>query len=105
MPLPQQGVLVRDLNGTQINLVTEIIDQYLETHQPEQATLTRNKINRAGIATIRFAWAGSIRSGQVHYYRLQQEAFLMEFDNSRDQGRHIHSVWRDFTDDFGNNLL
>ena len=41
-------------------------------------------------------WAGSLRPGQPHYYRLQGPTFLLEFDNSRNSGTHIHSVWRDF---------
>ena len=30
--------------------------------------------------------------------------FLLEFDNSRNSGNHIHSVWRDFAQDFGDQL-
>jgi hypothetical protein len=40
-----------------------------------------------------------------HYYRLQGPTFLLEFDNSRNSGTHIHSVWRDFERDFGSHLL
>jgi hypothetical protein len=39
------------------------------------------------------------------YYRLQGRTFLLEFDNSRNSGTHIHSVWRDFEHDFGRHLL
>jgi hypothetical protein len=28
----------------------------------------------------------------------------MEFDNSRNGGTHVHSVWRDFERDFGLHL-
>ena len=38
------------------------------------------------------------------YYRLQGPTFLLEFDNSRGGGTHIHSVWRDFVEDFGQNM-
>ena len=30
---------------------------------------------------------------------------MLEFDNSRNSGTHIHSVWRDFERDFGRHLL
>jgi hypothetical protein len=40
-----------------------------------------------------------------HYYRLQGPTFVLEFDNSRNGGTHIHSVWRDFQRDFGRHLL
>jgi hypothetical protein len=29
---------------------------------------------------------------------------VLEFDNSRNEGTHIHSVWRDFREDFGRHL-
>jgi hypothetical protein len=32
---------------------------------------------------------------------LQGSTFLLEHDNSRNRGTHIHSVWRDFAEDFG----
>ena len=58
-----------------------------------------------GAAGIRFGWAGSFEPRQPQYYRLQGETFLLEFDNSRNGGTHIHSVWRDFDQDFGRHLL
>jgi hypothetical protein len=63
------------------------------------------RVQRAGIARTRFGWAGSTRPGVPHYYRLQGPTFLLEFDNSRNSGTHIHSVWRDFERDFGRHLL
>ena len=55
--------------------------------------------------TSAFAWAGSIERGQKHYYRVQGPTFLIEFDNSQNDGNHVHSIWRDFNGDFGRDLL
>ena len=38
-------------------------------------------------------------------YRLQGPTFLVEYDNTQNDGNHIHSVWRDFDGDFGRDLL
>ena len=54
---------------------------------------------------IGFAWAGPVEPGQRHYYRVQGPTFLVEFDNTQNNGNHIHSVWRDFDSDFGRDLL
>ena len=43
--------------------------------------------------------------GLKHYYRLQGPTFLIEYDNTQNDGNHIHSVWRDFDRDFGRDLL
>ena len=61
----------------------------------------RAALRAADPARVRFAWHGSARPGEVYYWRAQGDRFLIEHDNSRDAGRHIHSVWRGFGTDFG----
>jgi len=68
------------------------------------ATPSFERISSAGIENIRFGWAGNLEPRRPHYYRLQGPTFLLEFDNSRNGGTHIHSVWRDFEADFGQHL-
>ena len=63
------------------------------------------KIEAAGIEKIGFAWAGSTEPGQRYHYRIQGPTFLIEFDNTQNDGNHVHSVWRDFTGDFGRDVL
>jgi hypothetical protein len=60
-----------------------------------------NSANR----NIYFAWSGGINRGDRRYYRIQTPSFLIEFDDTQDNANHIHSVWRDFTGDFGRDLL
>ena len=62
------------------------------------------RIRAAGLEQIRFGWAGNLEPRRPQYYRLQGPTFLLEFDNSRNGGTHIHSVWRDFQRDFGQSL-
>ncbi|WP_346433328.1 DUF3500 domain-containing protein [Paraglaciecola aquimarina] len=50
-------------------------------------------------------WAGSAKVNNQHYYRIQGETFLIEYDNAQQNGNHIHTVWRDFKNDFGRDLL
>ena len=54
---------------------------------------------------IQFAWSGGINPGDPHYYRVQAASFLIEFDDTQDGANHIHSVWRDVSGDFGQDLL
>ena len=60
---------------------------------------------KAGLDNITFAWAGETAKGKKHYYRIQGPTFLVEYDNTQNDGNHIHSVWRDFNGDFGRDLL
>jgi Protein of unknown function (DUF3500) len=82
-----------------------LLRTYLANHPGAIARDAFARIDRAGIARTRFGWAGSTRPGLPQYYRLQGPTFLLEFDNSRNSGTHIHSVWRDFDRDFGAHLL
>ena len=69
----------------------------------QQARLARAK--QGGSDALRFAWAGATERGKPHYYRVQGPLFLIEYDDSQNDGTHIHTVWRDFTGDFGRDLL
>jgi hypothetical protein len=52
-----------------------------------------------------FAWAGVEEKGGPHYYRLQTPTFIIEYDNTQDKANHVHSVWREFTGDWGADLM
>jgi hypothetical protein len=104
-PLGRVGVPTGDLPSAAQRRVLEIVRTFLANHPPAMAREAFARIERAGIARTRFGWAGSTRPGVPHYYRLQGPTFLLEFDNSRNSGTHIHSVWRDFERDFGRHLL
>jgi hypothetical protein len=54
---------------------------------------------------IQFGWAGATEPAKGHYYRIQGKTFLIEFDNTQANANHIHTVWRDFNGDFGEDLL
>jgi hypothetical protein len=36
---------------------------------------------------------------------VQTPVFLIEMDDTQNDANHIHSVWRDFNGDFGEDLL
>jgi hypothetical protein len=99
------GIAYGDLNTDQQALVREIMQTYLAVLPEAIAAPSLKRLNDAGLENIRFGWAGSMEPRRPKYYRLQGPSFLLEFDNSRNGGNHIHSVWRDFAQDFGYHLL
>lgn len=104
-PLDLVGVPIGDLGPDQQALANEIINTYLNTLPAALAEVQLAQVTEAGPENIRFGWAGPIEARRPHYYRLQGPTFLLEHDNSRNGGTHIHSVWRDFAQDFGHNLV
>jgi len=103
-PLDPVGIPVTELDQDRQAFVNEIIHAYLDTLPAEVAAVQLERVAQAGLENLRFGWAGPIEPRRPHYYRLQGPTFLLEHDNSRNGGTHIHSVWRDFSDDFGQNL-
>ena len=104
-PLPEQGVTFGSLPASQQALLTRLIEVYTSNMEADVAAGRLAKIKAAGVDKVRFAWAGEIEKGKKHYYSIQGPTFLVEYDNTQNNGNHIHSVWRDFNGDFGRDLL
>lgn len=104
-PLEQKGIPAGRLNAEQKQLLMELIQAYVGRNRPEFAKEDLRKIQQAGTERIYFAWAGGTESGEGHYYRVQGPTFLLEYDNTQNNANHIHAVWRDFANDFGEDLL
>lgn len=96
------GVRVDALNEIQQHWVNLIIDEAIGNYQPDIQMAYRDALE-AG--SLRFAWMGSTVRGDPHYFRLQGEDFLYEYDNVQNGGNHVHSVWRSQSGDFGADLL
>lgn len=105
VPLEPVGLLVGEMQADQQGLALEIIRTYLSALPDPLSQTHFERAERAGLENIRFGWAGPLESPRPHYYRLQGPTFLLEHDNSRGGGTHIHSVWRDFAEDFGQHLM
>jgi hypothetical protein len=99
------GITSSNLNDQQRELLLSLLKEYLFRYRTEIAESDLKKIQQAGQDKISFAWAGGLEPGQGHYYRIQGPSFLMEYDNTQDNANHIHSVWRDLQNDFGEDLL
>ena len=54
---------------------------------------------------LHFAWAGPLTPGFRHYYRVQGDDLLIEYDNTADDGNHAHTVLRRPRSDFGDDIL
>lgn len=104
-PLPDQGVLYSALPAAQQALLVRLIEVYTGNMETELAAARMTRLKNAGLDTIRFAWLGETGKGKKHYYSIQGPTFLIEYDNTQNNGNHIHSVWRDFNGDFGRDVL
>jgi hypothetical protein len=104
-PLSPIGIRVTELRPEQAAILVRLLDVYLGRMAEPIAEQRRAALERTDFAEVAFAWAGSTRPGQAHYYRIQGPSFLIEYDNTQNNANHIHTVWRDFDGDFGRDLL
>jgi Protein of unknown function (DUF3500) len=104
-PLEPTGIPVTELQPKQRETLMRIIDAYTSVMAPDLAADRMSALKKAGMEKITFAWAGEFEKGKKHYYRVQGPTFLIEFDNTQNDGNHVHSVWRDFNGDYGRDLL
>lgn len=102
---PPTGIAYGALDGEQRGHLHTLIRHYLTRVADEVGTAAWETIARDGLDGVGFAWAGTEERGQGHYYAVKSPTFLLEYDNTQNGANHIHSVWRDFTNDYGEDLL
>jgi hypothetical protein len=99
------GLRLEDMAENSRNVAIRLLETYVSNLAPDVATAQWQKIQSAGLNQIRFAWAGALEPQQAHYYRFHGPSVLVEYDNTQNNANHIHTVWRDLTNDFGGDIL
>lgn len=93
------------MTARQSELLLKLIKEYLFRTRFEIVEAELARIATAGLDKIHFGWAGGLEPGEKHYYRIQGPTFLMEYDNTQNDANHVHTTWRDFENDFGEDIL
>jgi hypothetical protein len=96
------GLSVARMTDSQKALLLSVVGEY--TNRMVTGASVFEKI-RQDLDSVFFAWAGPAERGAGHYYRIQGPWFLIEYDNTQNTANHVHSVFRDFENDFGDTLL
>ena len=104
-PLSPTGIASNKISDKQKDILMNLLNVYVSRMPADIAKTRTEKIRAAGFDRIFFAWAGGSEPGQAHYYRIQGPTFVIEYDNVQNNANHIHTVWRDFSGDFGLDLL
>jgi hypothetical protein len=104
-PLAPAGIPASKMNEAQRGLLKSLLLQHTIRLHAALGKERLDKVMKAGLEKVSFAWAGGIAKGEKYYYRLQGPTFLVEVDNTQNNGNHIHTVWRDFEGDFGRDIL
>jgi hypothetical protein len=100
-----KGLSAGQLNLRQLDELAAIVGAFARRLPDEVAGVQMRELERAGLDNLTFAWAGGTEPGDRHYFRIQGPTLLIEHDNTQANGNHIHSVWRNPADDFGDDVL
>jgi hypothetical protein len=99
------GLSHADMTEKQQTQFMDLISEYIRRVPRDIADMRMDKIEKEGKRYLHFAWAGHAKIGSPHYYRVHGPSCLLEYDNTQNNANHIHSVWRDIEDDWGEDLL
>lgn len=100
-----KGIAAAAMTDSQRELLRAVLGVFIGRIPEELAEQQAEKFAGQKLDAVHFAWAGGIEPGQPHYYRLQGPRLLAEYDNTQRDVNHIHTVWRDPTTDFADDVL
>ncbi len=100
-----RGLAHAAMNPAQRDLLWRLVREYAENLRGDLASGELARIEAAGRDGIHFAWAGGLAPGEAHYYRIHGPGFVIEYDCIQNEANHVHTVWHDLTNDFGQDLL
>ena len=96
------GIAASRLGPTPRAVLGRIVALYLDRLP---AGLAAREAARVAAGELYFAWQGPPVPGARHYYRVQGDDLLIEYDNTTDDGNHQHTVLRRPRSDFGDDVL
>jgi len=101
-----EGLKVSAMNAQQRTLLLGLISEWAGIVHDDAATARLAEI-RAGLNETWFAWSGSTSvtpgTNITSYYRIQGPNLVIEYAPQND-AQHVHSMYRDPTNDYGRKL-
>ncbi len=103
--VPGGGITLAELRDEQRDGLIGLLRHYVDRKAADLAENEWRKIELDGLDRVRFLWAGPEARGEGHYYAVAGPAFVIEYDNTQNEANHIHSVMRNYSGDWGEDLL
>jgi hypothetical protein len=98
-----EGIKVSALNKAQQEMLWDVVYEWVGILNAEAATKKMAEV-KANLNETWFAWSGPTTNGSVAYYRIQGPTLLIEF-SPQGSTEHIHTIYRDPTNDYGARLV
>ncbi len=99
-----EGILASALNANQQTLLLDVVHEWVGILNDEAAAAKMAEV-RANLPRTYFAWSGTTTNGGLAYYRIQGPTVVIEYAPQQGDLEHIHTIYRDPTNDYGAKLV
>jgi hypothetical protein len=99
-----EGILASELTSPQQNMLLDLAHEWVGILN-DQAAAERMAELRANLSRTYFAWSGATTNGGLAYYRIQGPTVVIEYAPQQGDLDHIHTIYRDPTNDYGARLV
>ena len=98
--LEPEGIPASEMSTDQQAMLLDLIQEWVGIANEEAAETKMAEIED-NLDETYFAWSGPTTNGEVIYYRITGPTLHIEFAHQMNDVLHIHSVYRDPTNDYG----
>ena len=99
-----EGMLASAMNAKQQEMLLDVAHEWVGILNDEGAASKMAEI-KANLPKTYFAWSGSTTNGELAYYRIQGPTVIIEYAPQQGDLDHIHTIYRDPTNDYGARLV
>src|SRR6266545_1298067 len=99
-----EGIPASALTAAQQSMLLDLVHEWVGILNDEGAVAKMAEI-RANLPRTYFAWSGPTAPGSVAYFRVQGPTLLIEYAPQQGDLDHIHTIYRDPTNDYGAKLV
>ncbi|AWV97926.1 DUF3500 domain-containing protein [Arcticibacterium luteifluviistationis] len=100
-----EGLSFNQMTKPQQVELMKIISHHIKRSPNGFANELMQKTEQAGLENLHFVWMGGEKWGEGHYYRIHNPVLLIEYDCTQNNNNHVHSVVRDLTNDWGEDVI
>lgn len=103
------GLPAREMTPGQQQLLVRVVVSFARNLNTELADEALRRLDANGVDALHFLWRGGLDVGDTFSYWIQGPTVAIQFDMIEDgpgvEANHIHALWRDPSQDFGEDLL
>ena len=99
-----EGLRASAMTAAQQNMLLDLAHEWVGILNEPAANAKMAEL-RANLPQTWFAWSGPTTNGSVAYYRIQGPTMVIEYAPQQGDVMHIHTIYRDPTNDYGAKLV